>query len=241
MIGRRGDPGRPRPVGRPAHQVHGPRRLGVREAEPGGAAQVERRRGRAPRSPPARRRGLPPARRRPTARTRTPSSTEASVSSGASPKSRPRAVLRRLDEGERVLGRRSLPGVGQRGADHLGDALGADDAGPAGRADRASPATTITLTARARCTPLVVVVFSAKRTSAWLASSTSTTQPSAPAAPAAATPCSTSSWAGITVWSAPCSATRLLAGVEDPHARARAPTGSRATPEPPVRAGPCRS
>ena len=61
----------------------------------------------------------------------------------------------------------------------------------------ALPAKTTTLTERPRCTPLVVVVFSAKRTSAWLVSSTSTMQPSAPAAAAASIPPSTTSWAGI--------------------------------------------
>ena len=42
------------------------------------------------------------------------------------------------------------------------------------------PASAMTLTERPRCTPLVVVVFRAKRTSTWLLSSTSTMQPSAP-------------------------------------------------------------
>ena len=61
----------------------------------------------------------------------------------------------------------------------------------------------MTLTERPRWTPLVVVVFSAKRTSTWLLSSTSTMQPSAPSASAAARPRSTSSWAGITAITRP--------------------------------------
>ena len=54
------------------------------------------------------------------------------------------------------------------------------------RAGRLPGRTTITVTDRSRRTPLVVVVLRAKRTSAWLLSSTSTMQPSAPRRRAAA-------------------------------------------------------
>ncbi len=61
------------------------------------------------------------------------------------------------------------------------------------------PDSAMTLTERSRCSPFVVVVFSAKRTSTWLFSSTSTMQPSAPSPSAVRTPCSTSSCAEIMV------------------------------------------
>ena len=134
MIVGAADPGRPAAVGRPAHQVHRPRRLHVREAEPRRAAQVERcevQLGEAGQHGVAclgaaegsgqrgqdtfEHRGVRLLRR------------QAEVAAERD--------LRRLDEGERVLGRGSAPGVGQRGSDHLGDALGAHDAGPARRAD----------------------------------------------------------------------------------------------------------
>ena len=95
-----------------------------------------------------------------------------------------------------------------------------------------------------RCTPLVVVVFSAKRTSAWLLSSTSTMQPSAPQRRrAAARPRSTSSWAGITARPhAPPTLNAPTPRVRSARARrGRAPRGSRGRPAPPGRAGPCRS
>ena len=50
----------------------------------------------------------------------------------------------------------------------------------AGRSRPRRPDRAMTLTERPRWTPLVVVVFRAKRTSTWLLSSTSTMQPSAP-------------------------------------------------------------
>ena len=61
----------------------------------------------------------------------------------------------------------------------------------------APAATATTVTVRSRRTPLVVVVLSAKRTSAWLVSSTSTMHPSAPPREAAAKPSSTTDWASI--------------------------------------------
>ena len=158
-----------------------------------------------------------------------------------SEKSRAAAGLRRLDEGEGVLGRRRRPGVGQRRGHHRLPRRRArpPPSGAPSRPTRRRP--------RSRspsgpgCTPLVVVVFRAKRTSAWLVSSTSTMQPSAPGGARRGHAVLDELLGG----DHPCPRRTLSAptprACSGPARRARAPTGSRARPVPPVPAGPCRS
>ena len=147
----------------------------------------------------------------------TSSSALESVSSGSNPKSR----AGRASDGS-TRGKASAAAGACCASARAAAAISATPPSPTSPVRRAEPKappeSAMTLTERPRCSPLVVVVFSAKRTSTWLLSSTSTKQPSAPSASAEARPRSTSCWAGITV-----------------------PTGSRATPEPPALAGPCRS
>ncbi len=128
----------------------------------------------------------------------TSSSAEASVSSGPWSKRRPLPVP---SEGS-TRAKASSAGWAWRASPSASVTMSATPSVPTTPARlavaTASPTMTTTLTSRARCTPFVVVVLRAKRTSAWLPSCTRTTQPSAPPLDAAARPASTTSWAGIT-------------------------------------------
>ena len=183
--------------------------------------------GPARRSPPARRREPPPVRRRPTA-TRAPPRAPRRPSPRAPARSRaPSACLRRPDQGGRVLGRRCLPGVGQCGPDHLGDALDADHAGPAGRADRGPGHDD-----HAHGTGAVHAVGRRRvqgESDVGVAGLLDQHEAAVGAAPRRPPPGPPRPVLGRDHGTrpAPCSATRLLAGVEHPHARAPAPTGSR--------------
>ena len=146
-----------------------------------------------PASTASRARALPNA---PDSAASTGSSTPESVCSGSRPKSRPGAV----PEGATSGNASSLGGACRASASAartISDTPSVPTTPVRLAVPAAEPATTITLTDRPRCTPLVVVVFTANRTSAWLPSSTSATQPSAPAASASASARSTSSWAAI--------------------------------------------
>ena len=174
------DPGRALPVGGAADQVHGPGRLQVGEPESGRAPQVQRR---DVELGEARQHGVAcraPGRRRPTATTGRRSRTDGVRLLGRQPEVAPESCRPTARPG----GTRPRPAAppGRRRAPpppcHRRPAVPTT---PVRRDVPTDPATIVTtLTERARCTPLVVVVFSAKRTSAWLPSSTSTMQASAP-------------------------------------------------------------
>ena len=114
---------------------------------------------------------------------RMPSSAPESVSSGSSPKSR----AGRACAGS-TRAKASAAGGASRASASAAAAMSATPSAPTSPDRRAEPTdppdNAMTLTERPRCTPFVVVVFNAKRTSTWLLSSTSTMHPSAPSASA---------------------------------------------------------
>ncbi len=131
------DPGRPAAVGRAADQAHGRGGLGVREAQPGRAAQVERLDvdlGEAGQHGVAAAGTLEgSAERREDGLERAGVGLLGFLVEGAADAGR----LGRLDQCEGVLGRRGRLGVGQRGGHHVGHPVDAHDARTAGRADGA--------------------------------------------------------------------------------------------------------
>ena len=190
----------PRPVGGASDQVHGAGRLRVRQPHPGRAAEVERGHVDARRSPPARRRGPGPVRRHPTRDESTARAPTASVSSGAegevacrarSPTARPAAKASSAGG--------AAVGVGQRRRHHLGHAVEPDHPRLARRPGRRTGRPTIDADRACPVHPVGRGRVDGEAHVGVAASPRPARCSRRPRRrPAAATPCSTSSWAGIT-------------------------------------------